>query len=162
MGQFQYRARDQLGQLIKGEINADDSQSVTSMIAEQGLIPLAVTKSTPSFLKLPNYKEMTIRVKAEELIVFTRQLYTLFKSGMNMDVILQTLQNQSENKHLKAALQMIKNDIASGSSLGKAFSKHPRIFSSIYTSLMSAGERTGILENVLKHMSSLLEKDHCS
>jgi type IV pilus assembly protein PilC len=159
MGQFLYRARDQRGELITGQIDAENLKAVQNMIAEQGLIPLTVKQSSSSPFKMPDFKQLLVRVNAEELIVFTRQFYTLFKSGMNMDLILQTLTKQAANEHLKAALQSIRNDVASGGSLASAFSKHEKIFLPVYTSLLSAGEQAGILEEVLKHMATLLEKE---
>lgn len=160
MGQFLYRARDQRGKLITGTINAENVKVVEAMIASQDLIPLVVKESHPSLIKLPDFKGWFVKVKAEDLIVFTRQFYTLFKSGMNMDTILHTLMQQVENKFLKEALTMVQNDIASGSSLATAFGKHPRVFSRVYTALLAAGEKAGILEEVLKHMATLLEKEH--
>src|SRR3989338_4815370 len=160
MGQFLYRARDQRGKLITGTINAENVKVVETMIASQDLIPIVVKESHTYLIKLPDFKGWFVKVKAEDLIVFTRQFYTLFKSGMNMDTILHTLMQQVENKFLKEAMTMVQNDIASGSSLATAFGKHPRVFSRVYTALLAAGEKAGILEEVLKHMATLLEKEH--
>ena len=144
MSEFLYRARDQRGRLVTGQIDADSDKVVKNLIADQGLIPLTVKKTSPSFVSLPNWKELFIQVKLEDLIVFTRQFYTLFKSGMNMDKIFQTLGKQVGNKYLKEAIEVIRNDVASGGTLGAAFGKHPKVFPQVYSSLLTAGEQAGI------------------
>ena len=158
--EFAYRARDQRGQLVTGRMEAENIKGVEHVISRQGLIPLQVKESSQSVFQLPRWQDLLVRVTLEDLIVFTRQFYTLFKSGMNMGAILQTLLRQSNNKHLKEAVRGIHSDVSAGSSLGVAFGKHSKIFPQIYASLIAAGEKAGILEEVLKHMATLLEKEH--
>lgn len=114
----------------------------------QGKVLLEQLKSTIGIKK----------VKTEELIVFTRQFYTLFKAGLSMDVILFTLRKQTPNQDLRQTLQGIQTDVENGESIANAFSKYPKIFNKLYTSMLLAGEEAGVLEGVLLELTKVLEK----
>jgi len=99
------------------------------------------------------------RVRHEDLMIFTRQFYTLFKAGVSMDTILSSMSKQISSKALRNALIKIRSDVGAGSTLSQAFSRHPTIFNELYVSMLVAGEEAGILEDVLKQVTTLLEKD---
>lgn len=146
------------GTLAQGFIEADDIKIVKNKLSEQGMIPIAVNKASMSFgLSLKMF--FKTKVKPEEIVLFTKQFSTLFKAGMGMENILGTLAKQSKNTTLNEALETIKSDIQQGSSLAKAFAKHPHIFDELYTNMLSSGEEAGILEEVLLQLSDVLEKD---
>ncbi|MBI3541518.1 MAG: type II secretion system F family protein, partial [Deltaproteobacteria bacterium] len=159
MPKFQYRARDAQGILITGELDALSANELREHLADQGLIPLLVKPSSFSLENTFLRKLLQSRVSGTELIVFTRQFYTLFKAGMGMESLLTTLARQTSNKRLKESLQRIRGSISSGEGLSKAFSHHTDIFGDLYTSMLAAGEEAGILEEVLSHLSKLLEKE---
>ncbi len=155
---FAYRARDQKGILITGEMEGMGSNNIKNMLGDQGLIPLYVKPIPAKAAWIPKFKFLK-KVKAEELILLTRQFHTLFQAGMSMETILNTLQRQTKNKNLKEALQRIQTDVAQGSTLAKAFGKHPDIFDNLYVHMLEAGEQSGILEEVLKNLGDLLQKE---
>jgi type IV pilus assembly protein PilC len=156
---FLYRARDQQGILITGELEAISADDLKLYLAERGLIPLTVRQASAgkeiSVLK----KLFRKKVKPEEILVTTRQFYTLFKAGMGMEAILATLARQASNPRLKETLQGIRSAVQGGESLSKAFARHPDIFGELYTSMLAAGEEAGILEEVLGNLCGLLEKE---
>jgi len=92
-------------------------------------------------------------------MVFTRQFQTLFKAGVSMDTILSTMGQQVKSVALANALNRIRADIAAGASLSQSFSRHPKVFNELYTSMLAAGEEAGILEKVLKNLSNLLDRE---
>lgn len=159
MPTFLYRARDSQGLLITGELEAGGSEELKVYLSDRGLIPLSV-KAAARGLELSSLKKIFRgRVKAEEILVVTRQFYSLFKAGMGMEAVLGTLTRQTTNKRLKEALQRIRSDVSSGESLSKAFSAHRDIFGDLYVSMLAAGEEAGILEEVLGNLCNLLEKE---
>lgn len=155
---FAYRARDQRGILITGQMEGIAVNTVKNMLGEQGLIPLQVKPAQSKGSWFPKLKIFK-KVKQEELVLTTRQFHTLFQAGMGMETILSTLQKQTKNKTLKEALQRIQTDIAQGSTLAKAFGKHPDIFDDLYVHMLEAGEQSGILDKVLKNLGDLLQKE---
>ncbi|MFA5187269.1 MAG: type II secretion system F family protein [Patescibacteria group bacterium] len=159
MPSFYYKARDHEGVLVTGEIEASSADELKEGLFHEGMIPLDVREIEKGgmALKMPNF--MT-GVKPGEIMVFTRQFYTLFKAGVSMDAILGAMARQMKSGALRNALVRIRADVASGSSLAQAFGRHPKIFSELYVSMLAAGEEAGILEEVLRHLSDLLVKEY--
>ena len=156
MPNFLYRARDQQGLLITGQHEAVGSEELKGYLADRGLIPLHV-KETAN--KITFSKFFQKKVKPEEIIVVTRQFYSLFKAGMSMEAVLGTLTKQAGNQRLKESLQRIRSSVSSGESLSKAFSAHTEIFGELYVAMLAAGEEAGILEEVLGNLCHLMEKE---
>lgn len=156
MAKFTYKARDMGGTLVRGEMQGDNIATIKMKLAEQGLIPIQV--SGGSILDI-NIK-FAQKVDPEELVLFTKQFHTLFKAGMGMEIILTTLGKQTKNAYFKETLEKIQLDIQQGSSLSKAFARHPKIFDDLYISMLSSGEEAGILDEVLEHLAVLMEKDY--
>lgn len=158
METFSYRARDLNGLLVIGQMEAEASEPVKTTLGDQGLIPIEVAEGKGRFsrgLSLDIFNQ----VAGEELMLFTRQFATLFKAGMDVQTLLNTLGNQTKNKYFADAIRKIKLDVASGTSLSRAFASHPKIFGELYTNMVAAGEEAGILDEVLKQIGTLLEKE---
>ncbi|MBI2982113.1 MAG: type II secretion system F family protein, partial [Deltaproteobacteria bacterium] len=156
---FSYRARDSSGMLVTGELEAIAENALLGQLSHQGLIPLRVRRLAGG-IRLPRLKNLLAgRVRAEELLVFTRQFQTLFKAGLGIDAIFSALLRQCRNKRLIQVLQAIRADVAGGATLSKSFSKHPQVFRDLYAPMLAAGEEAGILEGTLKHLGDLLEKE---
>lgn len=159
MPTFYYKARDREGVLITGEIEAVSAQELKEGLFSEGMIPLDVHEVRSGALSMKSVSDFFGRVKPEEIMIFTRQFYTLFRAGVSMDTILGAMAKQMKSKSLQNALIRIRADVASGATLAQAFGRHPRIFNEMYISMLSAGEEAGILEEVLKHLSDLLVKE---
>lgn len=155
---FAYRARDQRGILVTGYLEGLAAEVIRGLLSEQGLIPLSVKMVQRKNEWIPQFHFLK-KVKDEEIVLMTRQFHTLFKAGMSMESLLGTLSRQTKNKTLQETLQRIQTDISQGSTLAKAFAKHPKIFNDLYISMLEAGEEAGILEMVLKNLSELLDKE---
>jgi type II secretory pathway component PulF len=155
MATFAYKAYNAKGGLITGALDGEDADGIKRQLAQQNLIPVSVVKNAKNF-EFDFFKQ---KLKTAELVLFTKQFYTLFKAGMGMDTILSTLGKQATNKSFCKALETIRADIAQGSSLVMAFKKHPLFFNELYVNMLASGEEAGILEDVLGQLGNLLEKD---
>lgn len=160
MPTFYYKARDRDGVLITGEIEAISAQELKEGLFSEGMIPLDVHELSPGGLNLKSITDYFGRVQPEEIMIFTRQFYTLFKAGVSMDTILAAMTRQMKSKALQNALIRIRADVASGATLAQAFGRHPKVFNEMYVSMLAAGEEAGILEDVLRHLSELLVKEY--
>lgn len=158
MSVFTYRARDMNGLLIMGQMEASGLNAAQVFLAEQGLIPIKVMEGAA---RLTQNLSLNIfnKVKQEEIMLFTRQFHTLFKAGMDMETLLTTLAKQTGNKYFADTITRIKNDVAAGSSLSRAFAQHPKVFNELYVNMVATGEEAGILESVLAQLSSVIEKE---
>lgn len=155
---FAYRARDQRGILVTGRLESLAADPIKKILSEQGLIPISVKAIQTQVDWLPEPKFLR-KVQPQELLAMTRQFYTLFKAGMSMETLLGILARQTKNKVLNETLNRIQTEVSQGSTLAKAFGQHPKIFDELYVNMLSAGEEAGILEEVLKNLGVLIEKE---
>lgn len=159
MGVFTYKARDWNGLLVSGEIEGDNMDAIKETLADQGLIPITVTSGAKKVGSEFSFDTLFQRVSSEELMLFNRQFQTLFKAGMDMESLLSTLANQTQNKFFKDTLTRIRTDVAAGSALSRAFMQHPKVFDELYCNMLATGEEAGILDEVFSQLSSLMEKE---
>jgi type IV pilus assembly protein PilC len=157
MSTFAFKALDLTGASTRGEVEAEDKQSVAAQLRAKGLIVLDIEEQKPTDVGdlLGRFK----RVKAHELTVATRQLSTMISSGMSLLRALYVLEDQCENDKLKEAWCSVRKDVEAGISLSEALSRHPDIFNDLYIAMVAAGETGGILEGTLTRVADQLEKD---
>jgi type IV pilus assembly protein PilC len=162
MPKFSYDAITETGSTTSGEIDADSLDNVNSMLASRGLIPTRVREERPALggLQFGSLAEMLTPIKAPELILFTKQFNTMIRAGVSMMRLLEVLENQAENPKLKKILGTMYRDVKEGASLYEAFSKHPRVFSALYCSMIRAGEKSGALPEVLERLTYIIEHEH--
>ncbi len=156
---FDYKVRDQRGNLVEGKLEADSIPIVVSRLREMGYLPVSVAPAKGKGLKteiiIPGLSD---RIKAKEVAVFTRQFATMVDSGLSISRSIAVLANQVENKHFAIVLRQIHEDVDSGTSLSVALSKHPKVFDDLYVAMVAAGEIGGSIDVVLKNIAVNLEK----
>lgn len=156
MQAYTYTARDvKTGKSVSAEVQADSEAAAAKLLASRGLAPLNIKIKEPatSFAALRN------RIPTKEKVVFSRQLSTLINSGVPLVHSLNTVRGQTGNPALKEITSQIITDVEAGSTLAKAMSKHPKIFDSVYVSLIAAGETSGNLDVSLERLANQQEKD---
>jgi type II secretory pathway component PulF len=162
MPKFSYQAITETGATISGEIEADSLEVANNMLASRGYIPTRVKAEQPALsgLQMSKIREQLSPVKAPELILFTKQFKTMINAGVNMMNMLEILEEQTENLKLRGILGKMHQDIKEGASLYDAFSKHPKVFSPLYCSMIQAGEASGALPEVLERLIYIIEHEH--
>jgi type II secretory pathway component PulF len=161
MPRYHYTAIDEYGVERKGTLEADSADMATNMLSARGLIPdQVITRAAMSSVGLASLGERFGTVKAEELIIFTKQFRTMLKSGVPIIRIFQILESQTENPILKRVVISMADDIREGASLYDAFQKYPRVFSRLYCSMVRAGEASGALPEVLERLSYIIEHEN--
>jgi len=153
---FVYTAKTIEGQLVTGEINAPDANTVARMLNERQLYPMRIeAKKSSNILNLSFFEGVSTKDKA--LII--RQFSTLIIAGLPVAQALQVLIKQIDKPHLQKIFIKILKDIENGSSLSEAFSRFPKVFLTTDISLIKSGEASGTLDVVLKRMAKQLEKE---
>lgn len=162
MSSFSYQAINDMGKTVSGVIEADTVDIAANMIAARGYIPSNLKEQTKSSIgmSLSALSKRLVTVKPTELILFTRQFRTMLKAGVPMIRLLQVLENQTENEKLKEVAASMSKDTKGGVTLHNAFRKHPKIFSSLYCSMIRAGESSGALPNVFDRLIYIMEHEH--
>lgn len=163
MGLYKYEGRDQQGQLISGQFEADSEDAVASHLLD--------TKITPITINSHNEKSnLDINVKLSfgsnnvpllDLIFFSRQMYTLMRAGIPILEALQSLRDSTPSEKLAGIIGDIRDSLDSGEDLSTAIAHHPDTFSSLYISIVEVGEASGALpESFLKLVNYLeLERE---
>jgi len=155
---YRYTATTPRGVRVRGNIKATSEIAAERLIIEKGYNP-EIVEIAPSMLSLEEALPSLFQVKAKDIIIFSRQLATLLKSGISLLPSLEILQGQvATSRAFRSILNSILNEIRSGGSFSMAISKHPKAFSDIYCRTITVGEETGSLEAVLNQMADYLEK----
>jgi type IV pilus assembly protein PilC len=156
MADFSYVAINTHGQHVNGTITATSRDEAIKNLREQGDRPLTVKETKGQGMKLGLKRG---KVKAKDLVLFTRELSTMISAGVALPKSLDTLAGQTENKFFKQVVTSVKRDVESGSPLGDSMAKFPRVFSDVYVNMVRAGESGGILDEIMKKLAQQQEKD---
>lgn len=154
MKRFKYKAIDNKGGSITGEVEAKDEQSAAKLVRDQGLIVISITSGG---ISLDIFKSFTERVSVTDVTNFTRQLATMINAGLPITEALLILRSQS-NPTLQRIVSQILADVEEGQALSTAMAKHSRVFSKTYIALIKAGELGGVLDEVLVKLAADMEK----
>ena len=100
------------------------------------------------------------RVPVMQKILFVSHLKTMVKAGLSLIDALRILSEEIENKKLKMIIGEIKDGVEQGLQLSEVLAKYPKIFPSIYVSMIGAGETAGKMETALEQVSIQMKKSH--
>jgi len=152
---FTFKAQNRRGQTIAGERTAESRQALAlALRREQILLLDAKEKKAGSTFKF----DFGGNPSPKDLAIFTRQFSVMIDSGVPLVQCLQILSDTQENKKFKAAIKNVTSDVESGSNLAQAMKNHPKIFDSLYTNMVTAGETGGILDTIFQRLSVYIEK----
>jgi type IV pilus assembly protein PilC len=154
MAEFVWEARARTGELKKGTMEADGVEDVNNRLRQQQLAPTKVQKKKKAF-------SMTFGsgVNTKDLVTFTRLFATMIDAGLPIVQCLDILQGQTENKIFSEALRDVKSSVEQGATFSDSLRRHPKIFDSLYTNLVQAGEVGGILDTILQRLAIYNEKN---
>lgn len=155
---YRYVASTRQGEQVKGNIKAPTEIAAERLLIDKGYIPEHV-ELAPSMFSLEEALPSLFQVKTRDVVVFSRQLATLLRSGISLLPALEILQGQvGSSRGFTRILGSVLNEIRAGGSFSQAISKHPKAFNEIYCRTIAVGEETGNMEAVLHQMAAYLEK----
>jgi type IV pilus assembly protein PilC len=160
--QYSYEAINEAGNTVKGMLEAENSESAKLRLSGMGYIPVSVQRGGggAGAATESGWMLMFARVKAQELILFTKQFRTMLGAGLSMLEILRVLEQQSENPLLRNVCTAMSDDVKKGSTIANALARHNRIFSELYVSMVRAGETAGALPEVLDRLIYIISHEH--
>lgn len=153
---LRYKAATKEGQLSQGLLDAKDIQEAATYLRAKGLMPIQILRIDN---KLSSQIPFLNRVKTTELVLFTRQMSSMLSSGLTLMKSLEILREQITNPTMQEITTSIINDVQEGKTFSQAISKHPKLFTTIYVSIIKAGESSGLLDKVLARLADNLEKE---
>ena len=151
-----------MGGLVVGTMDASTAQDVGSELSKMGHFPIAVQAAATEEskgsmeIKLP---DRFTPIRPQELVLFSRQMATLFNAGIPILGILDALVEQMENPRLKKVVLKVHQDVSDGMALSESMARHPDVFSELYVSMIEAGESGGIMDEILGRLADLLEQE---
>ncbi len=160
---FAYKGRNARGELLQGVLEGADSGAVADQLFGNGVTPIdiAITKKTAVDKDGDSWttKLFEKKVTSMDVQLFSRQLYTLLKSGVPIMRGLAGLQESAISKSLGKVIQDLRESLDSGRELSVAMRRHPTVFNNFYLSMVRVGEMTGRLEEVFLRLFDHLEFD---
>lgn len=152
MATYTFTARNpQTGQKVTSTVQADNDRAAAKAIEEQGLSPLDI--------KLEKEGGFGKKVKTKDRILFARQLSTLINAGLPLVQSLRTVQRQTASKQMKIIIAEVIGSVESGKNFSDALALHPKVFNTVFVSLVAAGEASGTLDHSLERLAFQQEKD---
>jgi type IV pilus assembly protein PilC len=154
---FRYSAKDQDARTVTGKIVADNQDLVIEELRKRKLVITNINEERQKQL-FTTSSDKGKPIKAEDVILFARQMATMIEAGIPILQTMEALQEQSMNPSFKKVLGMIKEDIRLGNGLSAAFAKHPKVFDSLFVNMLKVGETGGVLASVLERLAAYMEK----
>lgn len=160
MPYFAYKGRNARGELLQGVIESPDSGAVADQLFSTGVTPIEiVTTKKPAMDGGDNWwaKLTEQKIRSIDVQLFSRQLYTLLKSGVPIMRGLAGLQESAINKSFGRVVKDLRESLDAGRELSAAMRRHPDVFSSFYLSMVRVGETTGRLDEIFLRLFDHLE-----
>jgi len=154
MPTFVYKARDPVGRLTRGVIDAKDEIQAASGVEQLGLSPVSISSmSLPPWLS--GIGRPFKKISRRETLIFTRQLATLVGTGLPLIESLQNVHDQTTNIRFKEIITRIMESLKRGLSFSDSLASYQEIFGNLYVSLVRVGESGGMLDKVLIRLADL-------
>jgi type IV pilus assembly protein PilC len=153
---FKYIAKDRKGQPVSGVLSVQNRDVLIENLRKRELIIISITEEKSSAKITPASK----KIKADDLVIFARQLATMVDAGIPLVQALDILHEQSESKKFNEIIGEIANDVETGSSFSEALAKHPKVFSALFINMVKAGESSGTLDDILDRIAGYMEKSN--
>lgn len=154
MRDFQYTAKNTDGEVIKGQLEAQDESSAAKLLSSKGLFPVTIS------LKEKNSFTFFDRVSMKDKAFFARQLATTIAAGLPITQALTIIKDQITKKGFREIIEQLIRDVEGGMQLSASMNRFPDTFSGVEITLVAAGEASGTLDKSLLRMADSLESDY--
>jgi type IV pilus assembly protein PilC len=153
MPSFVYVARDSAsGREIRSNVDASSEANAIAALLNRNLLVVSIQEKIAKKGRTSGGK-----VSLADQVIFTRQLATMLDAGLAMVQSLQALAEQTDNKIMRDVIKDVTTRVEGGDSFSEALQKHPKAFNRLYYSMVSAGEKGGLLAEILARLATYLE-----
>lgn len=154
---FKYLARSIDGKVQSGTVESSGQRSAAALIKAQNLILISLDEDRGGF-SIDALMNGLRGVSSNDVVNFTRQLATMISAGLSLSDSLNILKEQIINAQFKTIIQSVQADVSGGNSFSNSLAMYPDIFDTTYVSLLTAGEASGNLDDILLRLADKLEK----
>src|SRR5215469_1232607 len=156
MPSYTYTARETVtGREIRNAVGAASEQAAIAALLNRNLLVVSIQEKVSKKGKTKGGK-----IALADLVIFTRQLATMVDAGITIVQSLQALAEQTTNKVMRDTIHDVYVRVESGESLSEALQKHPKAFAKLYVSMVGAGEKGGLLAEILGRLATYLENSN--
>src|SRR4051812_20426972 len=153
MPSFVYVARETAsGREIRSSVEAATEQAAIAALLNRNMLVVSIQEKVGKKGRTSGGS-----VALADLVIFTRQLATMVDAGLAMEQSLQALADQTSNKVMRDVIKDVCARVESGDSFSEALQKHPKVFTRLYVCMVSAGEKGGLLAEILARLATYLE-----
>src|SRR5690348_16256762 len=146
---FAYKGRNSRGDLVTGRLDGETPENVASRLLATGVTPVDISTVGEQATAAPVNVARLLGiggVKTSDLVLFSRQMYTITKSGIPLLRGLRGLASSTQNAVLRETLEDVLASLETGRDLSASLGRHPQIFPTLYVNIVRVGEATGTLE----------------
>src|SRR6266480_5956456 len=153
MASYAYVARETAsGREIRSSVEAASEQAAIAALLNRNLLVVSIQEKVGKKGRTGGGK-----VGLADLVIFTRQLATMIDAGLAMVQSLQALAEQTTNKVMRDVIKDVCTRVEGGDSFSEALQKHPNAFNKLYCCMVAAGERGGLLAEIMARLATYLE-----
>lgn len=161
---YKYKAINPDGGRVEGKIEGASEDDAIGILQDRGFIIVSLDAfeeknlfgSPTTGFKIPFFGPS---VKEKDIVVFSRQIATLFESGVSALRSFRLVATETENPELKRILNLMGDDIQSGLSISSAMAKYDNIFGTFYSNMIKAGEESGKLNQSFDYLADYLDRN---
>ncbi len=159
---FEYQARTPKGEIQSGTVETSSYEAAVDILQRHKLIVTHVrsVEESRGLVGKLDIPFLIKKVSLKDVSIFSRQLAVLFSSEVPLVESLRTMGNQMDNVRFKEKIFKIADDVDSGTAFSKALSKYPEVFSTLYVSMIRAGEVSGKLSESLEYLANHYEREY--
>lgn len=156
MPTYAFKGRNRLNEMVSGEKVAASQDELRALLRREQIVMTQASEKGRE-ISLPKIGAKK-KVGAKDLAIFTRQFSVMIDAGLPLVSCLDILAEQQKNVFFKEVLHQVRQNVEEGSTLSAALEKHPKVFDSLYTNMVEAGETGGVLDLILQRLATLIEK----
>ncbi|QDC43426.1 type II secretion system F family protein [Methylophilus medardicus] len=154
MPMFEYKGRTEDGMMVSGVQEAADLDALGAALMVSRITPIEIKQKAAGAMAFNLFEE---KVTSLDVMLFSRQMYTLLKAGIPIMRALAGIQNSVGNPKLAQVVGQLRVSLDSGRELSVALTEHPKVFDNFYISMIRVGEGTGNLDNIFLRLAEHIE-----
>lgn len=159
---YHYTSLAQDGKTTEGDIEGMSLDNAISLLQKKGITVVSIVEKNNEENDdiFGNIKLFKKKITTKDIVVFSRQVATLFQAGVSALKAFRLLAQENENETLQEQLIGVSDDIEGGISLSEALSRRPELFSNFYVNMVKAGEESGKLNEVFLFLADYLDREY--
>lgn len=159
MAIYAWRGRNAQGELVQGQLEALSEDGVADQLLAMGLAPVHIRAAAVATAGAPNWWTQLQRqpVRLDDVLIFSRQMYTLNKAGVPILRAFAGLQASADKPAMVEVLQDVRGSLDQGRDMATSLARHPKVFGPFYVAMVRVGEMTGKLTEVFLRLAEHLE-----